>query len=156
MSHDLGFRWFLWIHVWGSQKLHQVSSLHQHTVLPLFKSFPTSGSWMQNGFREVGDSSVTSSVTKCSTGKVNKRQVACGLLGFLFPLLPALHLCFLLSPETWETPSLADGGFSQASCPCSSRAGSCPRLTWLSKAEGGCRWLKALLATSPAFWPGQE
>lgn len=121
-----------------------------------FQVFPFLWHWMQNGSREMGDSSVTSNVTECSAGKASKWQVACGLLGFLSPLLPALHPCFLLSPKAWETPSLAGGGLSQASCPCCSRSGSCPRLTWLPKAEGGYRWLKALLATSPTFWPGQD
>lgn len=45
-------------------------------------------------------------------------------------LLPSL----LLSPEAWKAPSLAGGGLLQ---PCFGRAGSCPRLTWVSKAEEG-------------------
>lgn len=114
-----------------------------------FKSFPTSGSWMQNGFREVrGTAAWLAGVTKCSTGKVNKRQVACGLLGFSSTPSSSTSLLQLLSPETWETPSLADGGFSQASCPCSSRAGSLSQADLAVQAEGGCGWLKALLATS--------
>lgn len=154
MSHDSRVGWFLWSMSEAPRSSMQCLLSIKHTVLPLFKSFPTSGQLNAEWLQEVG-TAATSSVTKCSTGKVNKRQVACGLLGFLFPLLPSLHLCFLFSRDLGN-PFLVDGGFSQASCPCSSRLGPVPGWPGCPRQKEGVGGSRPISHQSCILGPGQE